>query len=83
MDAICCADWEAFEKEVKTLRATHTKESAPLIFRGQGDSDWKLETTLERNARESKMLVSDYYRLTNARLSAELKTFADVEIPRY
>jgi hypothetical protein len=40
-------EWEAFEQRLRELRAKHRKESAPLLFRGQANSDWALTTTLE------------------------------------
>jgi len=58
--------WEEFEKELraiqKRLRRTNPEREPHLLFRGQEDSCWPLETTLERSGRDG-MLFSDYYRL--------------------
>jgi hypothetical protein len=84
MTPVPCVSWEDFEQEVKKLRSQYDKDHAQLIFRGQGNSEWKLETTLERNlVGDPKMRLKDYYHLTVARMSPELRTFADVEIPEY
>jgi FRG domain len=59
------ATWEDFGKELyrirKRLRALNRREPH-LLFRGQENSSWKLETTLERNGQRG-MLFSDYYRV--------------------
>jgi hypothetical protein len=58
--------WEEFEKEVraiqKKLRRARAEAEPHLLFRGQANSAWPLETTLERAGHEG-MLFSDYYRL--------------------
>jgi len=58
--------WEEFEKEVRTiqkrLRRAKLGREPHLLFRGQENSCWPLETTLERSGRHG-MLFSDYYRV--------------------
>lgn len=57
--------WEDFEKELLAIQAqlrTPRGRGPHLLFRGQENSSWKLETTLERNG-QSGMLFSDYYRV--------------------
>jgi hypothetical protein len=60
MDVCPVATWEQFETSLEDMygvrevwkgasRAAATNVST-LLFRGQGDSGWKLETTLERDA---------------------------------
>jgi hypothetical protein len=84
MDAIDCPDWESFDTQIKGLRSEYAKATAPLVFRGQGGSEWKLETTLERSdTKARKMLFSSYYMLICGRLTPEVKTFAGIEIPDY
>jgi hypothetical protein len=75
-------DWETFEQRVKELRAEYRKESSPLLFRGQGDSEWKLTTTLERSGAKG-MLFSDYYRLICASIGPEVKALTGVDVPSY
>jgi len=61
--------WEEFEKELGTIRQklcrTQAGREPHLLFRGQEDSAWPLETTLERAGHDG-MLFSDYYRLISA-----------------
>jgi hypothetical protein len=58
--------WEEFKKELDNLRRERDNSavadnSSPLLFRGQEDSSWLLNTTLER--RRKRMLFRDYYRM--------------------
>ena len=75
-------DWETFEQRVKELRAKYRSESSPLLFRGQGTSEWPLTTTLERGGAE-RMLFREYYELICARIGDEVKSFAGVDVPQY
>jgi hypothetical protein len=75
-------DWETFEQKVKELRGKYCNESSPLLFRGQRNFKWKLETTLERNGAEH-MLFREYYDLICAGIGPEVKTFAGVDVPMY
>jgi len=77
-------DWEALEKWLKELREALglNRRSSPLLFRGQANSEWRLETTLERSGQEG-MLFHDYYRLITARMGPAVETFTDVEVPEY
>lgn len=65
------ANWEEFEKRLKDLQEKHRQREgspgprpSPLLFRGQENSCWPLNTTLERSRREG-MLFTDYYRLVS------------------
>jgi len=40
-------NWQDFEMWLEELRDRHYRR--PFIFRGQADSEWRLETTLERS----------------------------------
>src|ERR1700693_4963111 len=73
MDAFEVPDWETFEQKVKELRAKYRIESSPLLFRGQGNSEWPITTTLERSG-FPPMLFSEYYELICAGIGPELKT---------
>src|SRR5690348_14962718 len=61
--------WEDFTAEVRRLReqepALHAMAPGAqipgLLFRGQREASWKLETTLERS-RPSSLSLYDYYR---------------------
>gem|GEM_PF-4543477 len=68
MKEINVATWEEFltgleEIKKECLSSTCYVENDPLLFRGQGNSCWRLNTTLER-VRE-RMLYRDYYRSIN------------------
>jgi hypothetical protein len=77
------ADWETFEAKLKELRAEYgNKVSSPLLFRGQGNSEWSLATTLERSG-QPNMLFRDFYRLITARIGPQVETFAGVNVPEY
>ncbi len=82
MEVIDLPNWEAFEQKVKELRSEHTKESSPLLFRGQGNFNWTLRTTLERNGAQH-MLFREYYALICASMGPEVRTFAGVGVPQF
>jgi hypothetical protein len=78
--------WEAFERTLQDLRERHSSDgqpNLPLLFRGQSNSSWKLETTLERN-KKFDMLFATYYRLIyTARPEIETFTGNRWSIPDY
>jgi hypothetical protein len=71
--------WDAFESEVERLAEfTEKKKRGRLlgsgtIFRGQSDSKWPLETTLERAVGEKQRLTA-YYGLIS-RIKDRIETF--------
>lgn len=92
MKAIDVPDWRAFDQTVRELRDEYDKESAPLLFRGQGNSKWDLTTTLDRNTYGTVtdapyknsmpgMTLRDYYDLITSGVGPEVKTFSDVDVP--
>ncbi len=63
MKEIPINNWEEFEKKITTRSFTrYDSPSSTMLFRGQADSEWELETTLERSGKE-KMSSVDYYKL--------------------
>jgi hypothetical protein len=75
-------DWQKFEQWLEGLRtAVGQKTASRLLFRGQGDSTWPLETTLERNG-PKKMSLADYYGLITA-IGPTVQAFAAVNAPIY
>jgi len=82
MNDIDVPDWDVFKEKVKKLRGKFPDESSALLFRGQGDSRWRLTTTLERSE-GGPMLFREYYDLICASMAPELKTLAGVEVPTY
>jgi FRG domain len=76
-------DWQEFELWLGGLRAElGNMPASPLLFRGQGDSEWSLETTLERNGQEN-MSFGDFYRLITARIGPAVSTFTGESVPEY
>lgn len=65
MRTIILKSWEEFIVEIKNLRSDHHEFSDRMLFRGQADSDWKLETTLERII-GTEITVKDYYRFAHS-----------------
>jgi hypothetical protein len=63
---ICVDTWEAFVKELEQVRDYHVssgqRANQPLLFRGQSDSRWGLDTTLDRSKRIG-MRFGDYYKV--------------------
>lgn len=60
--------FEAFENEVSRLKTSYP-ESSDLLFRGQGDEAWGLDTTLQRRS-PYQPTWSEYARLVRATLPA-------------
>ncbi len=43
--------WEELEERIADLKTSHLKAMLGLLFRGQGNKSWPLQTTLERRRR--------------------------------
>src|ERR1700683_4114366 len=80
MNSIEAPDWETCEQKILGLRDEHRSESLPLLFRGQGNSEWGLTTTLDRNAKNGVTFL-DYYDLITGSIGPEVKTFSGVDVP--
>src|SRR5438067_8314602 len=78
--------WNEFERELIALRqqrqANQSLLDSSLLFRGQENSGWLLETTLDR--KQERMLFKDYYRIID-RIRPQIETLADSKwpIPKY
>jgi hypothetical protein len=81
MDAIETESWEDFELRLKKLQAEHGTESAPLLYRGQGNAEWPLTTTLERYTKNDEMTFLSYYRLITSSIGPEVRSFSGVDVP--
>jgi hypothetical protein len=76
-------NWEAFERWLGQLRKElENRPSSPLLFRGQGNFEWPLTTTLERKVKGS-MSFGAYYRLITARIGPAVETLTGVSVPEY
>jgi hypothetical protein len=81
METVDTNSWEDFEQKLKKVRAENGTESSPLLYRGQGNFGWKLETTLERYTQKNGMTFSGYYNLITGSIGPEVKTFSGVDVP--
>ncbi|MGA2772973.1 MAG: FRG domain-containing protein [Bryobacteraceae bacterium] len=83
MKEIDVGDWQAFQQKLRDLRDGLGQGSSPLLFRGQGNSEWQLKTTLERAGRD-RMKFSGYYELIS-RIRPVVETFTESnwEFPDY
>jgi hypothetical protein len=88
MEEIFVEKWEQFEGHLSRLgceledlrKETALYVSAPL-FRGQADSDWKLETTLERTAQYTVLMEEYFRRIRSVRPAVASLTGKDWPIP--
>ncbi|MBU1207294.1 MAG: FRG domain-containing protein [Proteobacteria bacterium] len=80
--------WSDFENQIFMLfgtgdsrKGTITRSSAAL-FRGQSDSEWHLESTLERYVNSNKIPITQYYQIIhNAKSRIENKNIGKWNIP--
>ena len=74
------SSWQLFKSELAALRSEHEKlrqsDGAVLLYRGQPDARWLLQTTLDR--KKEQMRVQDYYRLIE-RVRPEIESLTGVE----
>lgn len=75
-------DWQNFELWVEQLRASvGQKGVSRLIFRGQSNYEWPLETTLERIGHKN-MFLADYYKLIT-KIGPAVSAFTALQTPTY
>jgi hypothetical protein len=88
MESAYLPNWDAFTAELQKLRDDLTKNfpgrPPELLFRGQSDSSWSLQTTLER-ADCTGMSFDEYYRLTVTRVMPTVEALTDAtwDVPEY
>jgi FRG domain len=73
-------NWQEFEIWLQELRNRNYRRG--LIFRGQADSKWRLETTLERSG-HSTMPIADYYDLIVRQLGPSVSSFSSMQAPSF
>jgi len=72
-------NWNEFEKKLKELYIRHPKKPedgkfhSRFLFRGQADSEWKVETTLDRYVKVNEPQL-DYYKSISI-VKAEIETY--------
>jgi len=77
MQEIDVCAWEELEHHVSELRDLHKTAILGLLFRGQGNSTWPLQTTLERRS-GPKFSVQQYYFLIH-RIKDQIGTFTNTQ----
>jgi hypothetical protein len=77
MQAIELSTWEAFEDQIRGLKDSTKTSISGVLFRGQDDSSWPLDTTLERSGRRD-FPIRDYYRVIGI-IKPQIETFTDNE----
>lgn len=81
MKEITVNSWEEIQGEFKKLgqyRREQTEDTfiSSILYRGQADSKWRLETTLERFVKNNKFYLDDYYKLILS-IKSEIQSFTD------
>jgi len=77
MEEIHVDSWDGLQTEINSVIDSQGNKSEDLLFRGQSNINWKLDTTMERRLRQPVTLHS-YYRLAYAAKS-RIETFVDRE----
>lgn len=67
----CQKAFKELEDYRRSLQETYT--ISPFLFRGHGNADWKLKTTLERRT-ENRIYMDEYYN-TIKRIKPEIESF--------
>ncbi len=89
MKEILLETWEQFEdhlallgRELEDLRKDKGHHVSAPLFRGQADSEWKLETTLERTT-QNTVLMEEYFRcIRSVRPAVASLTDKDWTLPK-
>lgn len=70
--------WEEFAEELRALDELRNKKNSvsKLLFRGQSNSNWRLETTLERYIDMREISLSTYYVMALAAKN-KIETFTE------
>jgi hypothetical protein len=76
----CEGNWQEFETWLHELRSRNYQRG--LLFRGQADSEWHLETTLERNGHPN-MPIADYYELVVGRIGPDVSAVSSMPAPPF
>jgi hypothetical protein len=78
--------WAAFEDALQNLsqRQNSSNQSGPPpLFRGQSNSCWKLDTTIERSKKNGMLFIDYYHLIYTSRLEIETFTGNQWTIPDY
>lgn len=69
------SSWPEFEVKITEIKEKYATSPTPILYRGHADSNWKLETTLERHSK-SLWKVEDYVKLA-LRCAPEIESFTN------
>ncbi|MFZ5913095.1 MAG: FRG domain-containing protein [Pseudomonadota bacterium] len=69
------SSWEEFEQKLPELQPSREGRHFPLLFRGQSDSDWALNTSLERYGGRDYSYM-DYFGLV-CRIRPQIETYTN------
>jgi hypothetical protein len=75
--------WEQFEENIKQIRELTKDSMTPLQFRGHANSDWKLDTTLERRTSNTYSFLNFYRMIYRIRPEIESYTGQTWSIPDF
>jgi hypothetical protein len=89
MEIVEASSFDEFERELRTLRDFHSMKSeehelviSDLLFRGQRNADWPLETTLERYLGRQVSLKEYHLSLLRIKSAVESYTRREWKVPR-
>lgn len=72
--------WEELNSRINDMRrAIEGEISSDLIFRGQSNYEWPLQSTLDRVVKSNRMLISDYHSLLMD-IKDEIENFTKMEL---
>lgn len=81
MTEIHVNSWQECQEEFKKLEQYRSEQIKntfipPILYRGQADSKWRLETTLERDAKANELYLYDYHKLILS-IKSEIESFTE------
>lgn len=79
---ILSGKWRDFEAWANETKSSYALAGSDLLFRGQANSSWRLETTLDR-AGKSNLAVREYYRLITVGIGPTVASLTDLNVPGY
>lgn len=90
MNKVCIDSWEQFDGELSKLNAYREEMEknssgyvSDFLFRGQSNSEWKIETTLERLLGKRVPLLRYYEYISSAKKEIESITSKEWDLPSF
>jgi len=80
MEVVKLYSWSEFRPQIDTITTKYRKSivigsETPILFRGQADSDWRLESTLERSSKMDWTVSS--YAIIARRCLPQIESYTD------